>query len=54
MDDKEKLLAQLGQLTIDIAKLQQQLRQKQIKANEIATQIEGDNQCRQQNPAQKA
>ena len=50
--EKEELLAQLGQLTIDIAKLQQQLRQKQIKANEIATQIEGNNQCQTQSNAQ--
>ena len=50
--EKEELLAQLGQLTIDIAKLQQQLRQKQVKANELAAQIEGNNQCRKQNNVQ--
>ena len=38
--EKKELLAQLGQLTIDVTKLQNELRQKQTEANKIATQID--------------
>lgn len=37
---KEELLQRLGQITIDVAKKQEELRKLQQEANEIATTIE--------------